>query len=466
VKLFGTAGIRLRYPLELNPILAFKIGSAVSRLGLSRRAYIVTDTRTTRHILALSLASGLLSSGVDVCYAGVAPTPIAGYAAMTQRAIGISVTASHNPPEYNGFKFYDPGGYEFTRSLEETIEKLVETSVFPSEWSNVGVFETSTVILKSYVEDLLEFIGKPRNLWSPRIVVDCANGAAYEITPHIVRRLGAIPVTVNCNPDGFFPVRLPEPRKDLLESLLPLYKSAEPILVLAHDGDADRVAFLDPNTGFIRQDRVLAFFAKKILEENKGRIVVSIDTGFVVDDVVEEHGGVIERYPLGKTHERVKELGASNVVMAGEPWKLIYTKWGPWVDGILQVGLIVKQIVERGKSLVKILEEEKIPDYPWARRSYLVEPLETRDHVYVELVEELNYLLGEPVRVLAIDGFRFEYSDRSWVLLRKSGTEPKIRLYAEAQDRERLEFIVSRVEESLIKTIKKHSGRIVEVTIG
>jgi len=466
VKLFGTAGIRLRYPSELNPILAYKIGSAVGKLGLSRRAYIVTDTRTTRHVLALSLASGLLSSSIDVCYAGIAPTPIAGYAAMTQKAIGISVTASHNPPEYNGFKFYDPGGYEFTRSLEENVERLVETTLSPGEWSSVGVFEISTVILKSYIEDLLEFIGKPRAFWSPRIVVDCANGAAYEITPLVVRRLGAIPVTVNCNPDGFFPVRLPEPRKDLLESLLPLYKSAEPVLVLAHDGDADRVAFLDPTIGFIRQDRVLAFFAKKILEESKGRVVVSIDTGFVVDDVVEEHGGVVERYPLGKTHERVKELGASSVIMAGEPWKLIYTKWGPWVDGILQVGLIVKQIVERGKSLIKILEEEKIPDYPWARRSYLLEPLEARDQVYVDLVEELNYLIGEPVRVIAIDGFRFEYSDRSWVLLRKSGTEPKIRLYVEAQDRERLEFIVSRVEETLIKTTKKHGGRVVEITIG
>ena len=466
MKLFGTAGIRLRYPIELNPILAYKIGSVVGELKLSRRAYIVTDTRTTRHVLALSLASGLLSSSVDVYYVGIAPTPIAGYAAMTQKAIGISVTASHNPPEYNGFKFYDPGGYEFTRDLEETIEKLIDTDISPSEWSNVGVFEVSTTILKSYVEDLLEFIGKPRASWSPRIVIDCANGASYEITPLIVRRLGAIPVTVNCNPDGFFPVRLPEPRKDLLENLLPLYRSAEPALILAHDGDADRVAFLDPTIGFIRQDRILAFFAKKILEESKGRVVVSIDTGFVIDDVVEELGGVVERYPLGKTHERVKELGASSVVMAGEPWKLIYTKWGPWVDGILQVGLIVKHIVERGKSLIKILEEEKIPDYPWARRSYLVEPLEIRDYVYVEVVEELKHILGEPVRTMTIDGFRFEYSDRSWVLLRKSGTEPKIRLYAEAQDKGRLEFIVNRVEEVLIKTIKKHGGRVVEITIG
>jgi len=466
VKLFGTAGIRLRYPVELDPVLAYRIGGAVGKLGLSRKAYIVTDTRTTRHVLALSLASGLLSTGVDVCLVGVAPTPVAGYAAKTYRAVGVSITASHNPPEYNGFKFYDPEGYEFTRDLEAAIEKLVESPLLPSEWSSVGVFETSSEVIRSYVKDLLDFLGESKPSWRPRVVVDCANGASHEITPTLIRRLGAVPITVNCNPDGFFPARLPEPRKDVLESFLPVYRSAEPVLILAHDGDADRVAFLDPVMGFIRQDRVLAFFAKKILEETRGHVVVSIDTGFVVDDVVEELGGTLERYALGKTHERVKELGVSSVVMAGEPWKLIHTKWGPWVDGILQVGIVVKHIVERGRSLVKILEEEKIPDYPWDRRSYLLEPVEIRDKVYVDVVEELSHALGEPVRVLTIDGYRFEYADRSWILVRKSGTEPKIRLYAEAQEKSRLEFIAKSAESLVLKAVKRHGGKVLEVAIG
>lgn len=466
VKLFGTAGIRLRYPDQLDPVLAYRIGLAVGQLMLSRRAYVVTDTRVTRHVLALSLSSGLLASGVDVYYGGVAPTPVAGYAGKTEKAIGVSVTASHNPPEYNGFKFYDPEGYEFTRNLEERIESMVYSEVSLREWSSTGIFEASSVVLKNYTEDLLEFLGKPKAAWRPRVVVDCANGASYDVTPSIARELGATPVTLNCNPDGFFPTRLPEPRKDVLESLLPVYRAADPALVIAHDGDADRVAFLDPVAGFIRQDRVLAFFAKRILSDTKGLVVVSIDTGFVLDDVVEECGGKVERYTLGKTHERVKELGASSVVMAGEPWKLIYTKWGPWVDGVLQVGIVVKEIIERGKPLTRILEEEKIPDYPWDRRSYLLEPIEIRDAVYADLVEELNQALGEPLRVMSIDGYRFEYSDRSWVLIRKSGTEPKIRLYAEAQEKSRLEYIVKTVENLVLRAVKKRGGRVVEITIG
>ncbi|MEM4718342.1 MAG: phosphoglucomutase, partial [Desulfurococcaceae archaeon] len=239
-----------------------------------------------------------------------------------------------------------------------------------------------------------------------------------------------------------------------------------PAVVFAHDGDADRLAIIDPLHGFIRQDRVLAFYAKKILEERRGHIVVSIDTGLVVEDVVYSNGGTLERYPLGKTHERVKEIGLSNVVMAGEPWKLIYTKWGPWVDGLLQVALITKAIVESGKPLVRVIEEEGIPDYPWDRRSYKITPLEIREIVYEEIVREMLSLLGDPLKVVDIDGHRFEYKDRSWILVRKSGTEPKFRVYAEALSKDRLIYIIEKTEKLIKERVEKHGGRIVEITYG
>ncbi|MCC6043636.1 MAG: phosphoglucomutase, partial [Desulfurococcaceae archaeon] len=106
MKLFGTAGIRLKYPEELTPELVFKIGNALGRLGLSSRAYIVHDTRTTSPLVSFLLAAGLMSTGVDVVYGGLEPTPVAAFKAMKEKALGVSVTASHNPPEYNGLKFY------------------------------------------------------------------------------------------------------------------------------------------------------------------------------------------------------------------------------------------------------------------------------------------------------------------------------------------------------------------------
>ncbi|MEM4751010.1 MAG: phosphoglucomutase [Desulfurococcaceae archaeon] len=465
MKLFGTAGIRMRYPGELDPLLMLKIGNAVGRLGLSSKAHVVCDTRTTSPVLALSFGAGLMSAGVDVAFVGVAPTPVAAFSARKEKSIGVSITASHNPPEYNGVKLYDPEGFEFTRTLEERIESLVKSTSY-EEWSRAGNFVEASSILKEYTNSLLEFTGTPRPKWTPRVVIDCANGAAYSIVPSVVRSLGAVPVTLNCNPDGFFMFRQPEPRKDVLERFLPLYSAVESAVIFSHDGDADRVAVLDPVKGFIRQDRVLAFFAKKILEKRRGHVVVSIDTGFVVDEVVYKLGGTVERYVLGKTHERVKELGLSYVVMAGEPWKLIHTSWGPWVDGVLQVVLITKIVLETGKPFSRVLDEEGIPEYPWDRRSYLIESVEVRDGVYMDIVEDLKGALGEPLRVISIDGSRFEYEDGSWVLVRKSGTEPKIRIYAEARSRERLAEIVNKVEGIVVKAVKRRGSKVVEVTIG
>lgn len=466
MKLFGTAGIRMSYPDKLDPILAYKLGLTVSSVHDWGKAYIVYDTRITNHLFTYSFASGLMAGGIDPYIIGLAPTPIAGYAAMKYKSLGVSVTASHNPPEYNGFKFYDDEGYEFTRELEAVIEKQIDERIEPVEWSRAGHIYYRQDIVEEYVRDMLQMIVLKRKEWAPYIVVDLANGAAYSVTPMIIRMLGGKPLTINANPDGFFPIRAPEPRKDALEKYLDLYRSVNPPLILAHDGDADRLAVLDPNKGFIRQDRIIAFYAFLLLQERKGRVVVSIDTGRVVDEVVERMGGQIERYVLGKTHERVKQLGKNNIVLAAEPWKLIDPRWGPWVDGIWQAALLVKEVVERGKPLLKILDEEDIPDYPWDRRSYKIKPLEKREAIYSELAEELNSLLGEPINVLDIDGYRYEYRDNSWILIRKSGTEPKIRVYMEALTKNRLEEMIRKFEDKLVEIIKKHDAEIIEKTIG
>ncbi len=465
-RLFGTAGIRKVYPSEVNGVLAYKLGLAVAEvIGGKGAGYVVHDTRITSPALALSFMSGLMAGGVDAGYVGIAPTPVAAYASMWHGVVGVSVTASHNPPEYNGFKFYDKDGYEFTRSLEEKIEGLLG-NVVEKPWYAARDFFYAKEIIDEYIDDIVSRLAPERKKWEPRIVIDLANGAAFRVTPTVARSLGGNIVTVNANPDGYFPGRSPEPRKDVLEKLLPLYSSVEPAVILAHDGDADRLAVLSPRKGFIRQDRILAFYAALLLMERKGLVVVSIDTGRVIDHVVEKYGGRVERYVLGKTHERVKELGAGNIVMAGEPWKLIDPSWGPWVDGVWQVALITKTVVEEGKPFDKILDEMGIPDYPWDRRSYYIEPVGLRDKVYDEIIEELKHILGEPVKIITIDGYRFEYSDGSWVLVRKSGTEPKIRLYAEAPSRNRLNEITSKFEEKLIDITKKLGGMIKEKTIG
>ena len=465
-RLFGTAGIRKKYPIELDPVLAYRLGLALADIvGGKGIGYVVHDTRTTGPLLSLALMSGLMAGGIDAGYIGIAPTPVAAYAALWHGVVGISVTASHNPPEYNGFKFYDSDGYEFTRDLESKIESIID-DVKPLGWDMAKDFFYAKEIVDEYIDEVASRLEPEMMRMKPRIVVDLANGAAFKVTPSILRSLGANVITINANPDGFFPGRLPEPRKDILERFMPMYKSVNPDVIFAHDGDADRLAVLSPQKGFIRQDRIIAFFAAILLSERKGKVVVSIDTGKVVDHVVERYGGSIERYLLGKTHERVKELGIQNIVLAAEPWKLIDPRWGPWVDGVWQVALITKTMIEEGKPFEELLRELDIPDYPWDRRSYLIEPIELRDKIYDDIVEELKSILGEPIEVLTIDGYRYEYDDGSWVLVRKSGTEPKIRFYSEAHNKERLNTIINTIDNLMSRLVKKYNGKIKEVTIG
>lgn len=467
MKLFGTAGIRLKYGEELDPALAYRVGLAISTLRLSGSSHVVYDTRTTSQLLAHGISTGLMAGGMNVSIVGLAPTPVAGYSARKYKSVGVSVTASHNPPEYNGFKFYDPDGFEFTRDLEKLIEERVDSALELASWSEVGkLYANREDVVEEYLLDLLNYVGSYERSWKPRIVLDLANGAAYKLSPEIVRELGGVPITVNANPNGHFPARKPEPRKDELENYLKLYSQASPAAIFAHDGDADRLAALDPIEGFIRQDRLIALYACLALRDRRGRVIISVDTGRAVDEVVERMGGSVERHVLGKTHERVKELGASNVVLAAEPWKLIDPKWGPWADGLLQVAILTREIISRGKPLAKILEELEIPDYPWDRRSYSFKPASLRDEIYGELVEDLKGMLGEPARVVDIDGYRYEYEDGSWILVRKSGTEPKIRVYSEAPSANRLLEMVEAVERRVNELASKRGGSIFEKTIG
>jgi len=466
LKLFGTAGIRMKYLDKLDPVTAYKIGLATAKLGLSKKSYIVYDPRVTNHLFTYSFASGLMAGGLDTYIVGLAPTPVAAYAAWRYNAVGVSVTASHNPPDYNGFKLYDPEGYEFTRDLEGLVEKYFDEEIKPVDWSSVGHLYYRSDVIYEYIEDMINRLGEPTRSSNPYIVIDLANGTAGEVSPTIIRKLGAKPLTINANPDGFFPIRSPEPRKDVLEKYMSLYSSLNPLIILAHDGDADRLAVLDPVKGFIRQDRIIALYILLCLSERRGRVIVSVDTGRVVDEVAEKHGGIVERYVLGKTHERVKELGANNIVLAAEPWKLIDTRWGPWVDGVWQVGLLTKLVVEKNMVISKILEELGIPDYPWDRRSYLIHPANAIEKIYREIVEELKSLLGEPLNVISIDGYRYEYDDHSWLLVRMSGTEPKIRVYMEAMDRDRLSNMIELFEKRFRDIVAEHAAKIIEITIG
>ncbi len=456
-KLFGTAGIRGTYLDKIRPGLAYDVGIAVAaHVGGRGTITIGHDVRTTGPLLALSAGSGVMSGGVDAVFLGMVPTPILAFSVPhTKSRAGIMITASHNPPPDNGLKVFQYNGMEYTEKMEEELESLMKVkSKFHAPWDQVGRLIDAREVGEDYVEEIINRMRPKTIKYVPRILIDCSNGAASNFTPRILRMMGAKVFSTNCHPDGYFPAHEPEPRQDVLQPLLDLAAPLKTDVVLAHDGDADRLSALTLSRGFIKQDLLIALYAMIKLREGKGSIIVSVDVGNSVKEVVETHGGRIVRSKLGKIHEKLLEHPGA--LLAAEPWKLIDPAWGLWVDGIYQAAFITKLMMEEGMSLDKLLEE--IPSYPWARISIpLVENGENKKAFFSMLREELISSFDNYEAIYELDGVRMEFSDKSWVLARMSGTEPKVRFYAEAEDRERLKILVEKLIE-LAKKVSEKTG--------
>jgi len=446
-RLFGTAGIRGRYLSRVTPELAYRLGLAVAYyVGGSGTATVGHDVRTTSPLLAQLAAAGLMAGGVDAIYIGTVPTPVVAYSVpATHGRAGIIVTASHNPPPDNGLKVVDSNGMEYTESMERDLEGLIlDDSAglrMHASWDRVGRLVMGYEIQSRYIRDMAERLEPQRHARTPKIAVDCANGAASLVTPHILRRLGVDVVSINCHPDGTFPGRTPEPRNDVLE---PYARSVEILGVealMAHDGDADRLAIVLPGYGFVKQDLLIALFAKEKLRDRTGTVIVSVDVGLEVEEVVENMGGRLVRSKLGKIHERLRD--APGAVLAAEPWKLIDPEWGLWVDGIYEAALISKITIESRKSLREMLRE--LPFYPSARISILVPDDDSKRKLYEAVRERMidTYTRYEPSTIFELDGTRIEWGDGNWVLVRMSGTETKLRLYMQSRDRGILDSVLA-----------------------
>jgi phosphomannomutase len=440
VRLFGTSGIRGIYPKEVTPELMLKLGlTLASYLGGRGNFLVGGDCRLTTQVLKMTLTSGLIAGGVNVFDAGLIPLPVLTYGIVKHSLSGGAyVTASHNPPEHNGVKIFDCRGLELSSEDEEVIEGLITEGKFKYvDWSSVGRYSELPGLIDEYLEDLSSRLTPKESRKKVKVVVDTANCATSLVTPKLLTNLGCEVITLNSSIDGRFPGREPEPRPDVLQPYLRFVKELNVDLFLAHDGDGDRLAVIEPTEGFIKQDRLIALMFKYKLMERSGKVVASIDCGNAVKEVVKRFNGELIISKLGKIHET---LVKSNALIAAEPWKLIDPSWGYWIDSIYQAGLIVKIMVEEGRTLRELLSD--IPNYPQARYSIRV-PQEVKLGLYQYLRDYLMSNLPSNAEVLSIDGLRVDYEDSSWVLVRPSGTEAKVRIYAEARDLSRLKELVN-----------------------
>jgi phosphoglucosamine mutase len=446
-KLFGTSGIRGVVGKEVTPELFMRLGLALAtQLRNSGKVIVGRDPRLSGEMLEDSLLSGLLSGGCDVVRVGIVPTPALAFAvrSLGGRA-GAMITASHNPPQYNGVKFWDSEGTAYDPELEREIERIYfEEKGERVGWERIGRV-TDVEVLSDYTEKLFGSVELRRGY---KVAVDCGNGAGSLVTPVLMRMLGCDVVTLNCQLDGHFPGRGLEPTAENLRELSELVKTTEADLGIAHDGDADRVAAIDEHGRFANEDKLLAAVAAHSVRKRGDVVVTTLDASRVVDDAVKEVGGKVVRTAVGDVNvaRAIREHGA---VFGGEPsgaWIFPELHLAP--DGPLAAVKILELLDSRKEKLSKILGS--LPEYPTVRAKIDC-PNERKAWVMEELKVKLKQEL-EGAEVSEIDGIRLELEE-GWLLVRPSGTEPYIRVTAEGKTEKNAAELAERAIEAL-KRIK------------
>ncbi|WP_455448740.1 phosphoglucosamine mutase [Natrinema thermotolerans] len=423
--MFGTSGIRGPVGEEMTAALALSVGRAVASEGYDR-VVVGRDARESGAVLTDALIAGVRECGGDVLEAGIVPTPTVARAVQRTGAdAGVVVTASHNPASDNGIKLRAASGTAFDLEQRKAIATRVETDEYDLRpWDGHGSLESLEGALERHATAVAESVSIDD---PPSVVVDIGNGTGG-ITARVLADLGCDVVTLNGQRDGRFPGRPSEPTRETLGDLSSVVATTAASLGIAHDGDADRMVAVDETGTFVPKDVLLALFAREAATAGD-TVAVPVGTSRAVDDALSRTGASVTRTRVGDgaVAERAVQPG---VVFGGEPsgaW--IWPAETPCPDGPLAACKLVELVAARGplSSLV-----DGVETYPIRRTSVRVdEKRAVMDRVREDArdrYDDVDLLDGVYVGV-----------DDGWLLLRASGTEPIIRLTAEARDEFRAE---------------------------
>lgn len=426
--MFGSSGIRDIFSSRLVQ-LAVKVGLS---LGASCNSAVVGgDTRTSSQALKYALISGLLAGGTRCADAGLLPTPTL---ALVSREfeLGVMITASHNPPEYNGLKLLNPDGSAFNAAQREQIESSVLSESFSTVlWGEIKGINIYPGAITKHIDRILEDFPDKIKL---KVVVDCGCGAASVITPYLLRELGCEVIALNSYPSGFFPHGV-EPTEANLGDLIKATREFGADLGIAHDGDADRMMVVDDKGRFVPGDKLLGIFAREL---GAREVVTTIDASMSLDEI----GLRLRRTKVGDIYvsEELKEGGD----FGGEPsgcW--IFPGISLCPDGIYAAAQMVS--IASKQKLSELVDS--LPGYPVRRGSI------PSAGVKMERLEK-GLMMMQPVSIGNTDGVKLGFED-GWLLVRASGTEPKVRVTAEARCLERVNELYDKAVE-IIKNSKEN----------
>ena len=433
-KLFGTDGVRGKaniFPMTVE--MAVMIGAAAGRYfrnehGGVHRVVIGKDTRLSGYMFENALTAGLTSTGMNVLLLGPVPTPAVGLLTPSMRAdLGIMISASHNPADDNGIKFFGPDGFKLSDEAEAEIEALIEEGVRPAEAGNIGRAQRIDDGRFRYQERVKSSFPTGMRLDGMKIVIDCANGAAYRAAPEVLWELGAEVIAVGVTPNG----------KNINDNCGSTKPQSAAETVVAHgadlgiclDGDADRVIIIDENGKVADGDQIMALMAARWAEEDrlaKGTLVATVMSNLGLERFLQGRGlnlvrtGVGDRYVVESMRQNGFNLGGE------QSGHIVMTDYATTGDGLMAGLQFLAEMVRTNSKASELTQSfEPVP----------------------QLLKNVRFETGQtPLEVAAVKASIAEAEAQLTVkgrlLIRKSGTEPLIRVMAECEDEGLLEQVV------------------------
>ncbi|HVG49817.1 MAG TPA: phosphoglucosamine mutase [Rubellimicrobium sp.] len=436
-KLFGTDGVRgtaNTWPMTAE--LALRLGAAAGRYfrndgSNGHRVVIGKDTRLSGYMFENALTAGLTSTGMNVLLLGPIPTPAVGLLTTSMRAdVGIMISASHNPHQDNGIKFFGPDGFKLSDEAEAEIEALVEAGVEPTGANNIGRAKRIDDGRFRYMERLKGTFPKGRSLEGLKVVIDCANGAAYKVAPEVLWELGAQVVPVGTAPNGY----------NINDGCGSTAPAAAAEMVVTHgadlgiclDGDADRVILIDENGAIADGDQVMALMAGRWADQGRlagGTLVATVMSNLGLERFLGGRGLRLERTAVGDRYV-VEAMRAGGWNLGGEQsGHIVMSDFATTGDGLLAALQVLAAMIETGRPASSLLRQfETVP----------------------QLLRNVRYAAGQqplsaPSVEKVIEGAKARLDGRGRLLIRKSGTEPLIRVMAECEDETLLAEVVGEI---------------------
>jgi phosphoglucosamine mutase len=441
-KHFGTDGIRGRANQVITPELALKVGQAA---GLTfqngdhrHRVVIGKDTRLSGYMIETALVSGFTSVGMDVFQLGPMPTPAVAMLTRSMRAdLGVMISASHNPFDDNGIKLFGPDGYKLSDAVELEIEALMASDLSKrlAQPTKLGRAKRIDGVQDRYIEFAKRTLPRNLSLEGMRIVIDCANGAAYKVAPNGLWELGAEVIAIGVDPDGFNINR--DCGSTSPEALSQKVREMRADIGIALDGDADRLVIVDEKGHLVDGDQILALIAERFREEGllqHSGVVATIMSNLGLERHFETLGIELIRTPVGDRYvlEQMREREFS---VGGEPsGHIILADYATTGDGFVAALQVLAMVKRSGKPVSEVCHR--------------FDPLP-------QVMKNVRYREGKPLENAAvtgaIDSARKKLGQGGRLVIRPSGTEPVIRVMAEGDDRELVEEVVDGIVAALNK---------------